>query len=100
MAVPISMHTGYRSCSLETGSNRVDVVGQTEKMVFTLLLSISQSGEALPFQACCGVNRSGQNNWYTSGLYPGWLLAAWKAIDDRTIGLKVSWVDELLPPQH
>ncbi|KIO33022.1 hypothetical protein M407DRAFT_56131, partial [Tulasnella calospora MUT 4182] len=42
---------GTKASYAETGSKQVDVVGQTEKRAFTLMLSASQSGEALPFQA-------------------------------------------------
>ncbi|KAG8917046.1 hypothetical protein FRC01_002696 [Tulasnella sp. 417] len=42
---------GTKALYAETGSKQVDVVGQTEKRAFTLMLSASQSGEALPFQA-------------------------------------------------
>ncbi|KAG8938021.1 hypothetical protein FRC00_001924 [Tulasnella sp. 408] len=42
---------GTKASYAETGSKQVDVVGQTEKRAFTLMLSVLQSGEALPFQA-------------------------------------------------
>ncbi|KAG8955750.1 hypothetical protein FRC04_007741 [Tulasnella sp. 424] len=42
---------GTKASYAETNSKQVDVVGQTEKRAFTLMLSVSQSGDALPFQA-------------------------------------------------
>ncbi|KIO33206.1 hypothetical protein M407DRAFT_45111, partial [Tulasnella calospora MUT 4182] len=42
---------GTKSSYADTGAKQVDVAGQTEKRAFTLMLSVSQGGDALPFQA-------------------------------------------------
>lgn len=42
---------GTKTSYADTGAKQVDVVGQTEKRAFTLMLSVSQGGDALPFQA-------------------------------------------------
>ncbi|KAG8921912.1 hypothetical protein FRC01_014745, partial [Tulasnella sp. 417] len=42
---------GTKVSYAETGAKQVDVVGQTEKRAFTLMVSVSQDGQALPFQA-------------------------------------------------
>ncbi|KIO17981.1 hypothetical protein M407DRAFT_60203, partial [Tulasnella calospora MUT 4182] len=42
---------GTKVSYAETGAKQVDVVGQTEKRAFTLMVSVSQDGQVLPFQA-------------------------------------------------